>query len=147
MTTATTAACPVCGGELPDDDSGRVYCQRSCRARAKRQREAERKPNDAATQRLARTIEPVRGPLFERVVRASIEGVKRKRLAALIAAYHDADPSYAPLLDELCARLRVGKPVLFGLLGRLEQDGHVSRFVARRGRVTVELALDERAAA
>ena len=141
--TTTTAACPVCGGELPDDDTrpnapARVYCGKPCRAQARRRRYTERQPD-------ARIVQPIAGATFRRVAAQAIEGGKRRKLACLVAAYHDADPAYAPTVDEVCARLGIAKrAVLLGLLERLEQDGHIARFRAARGRVTVELALEAR---
>jgi DNA-binding PadR family transcriptional regulator len=66
-------------------------------------------------------------PLARRVLAAPIEGRKRKRLLAVIAAYQDE--GYAPSVREIGTRakvLRAGKPhvpTVLVLLRRLEADG------------------------
>jgi len=65
-------------------------------------------------------------PLLRRVLAADIQGAKRKRVLAVIAAYHDE--GHAPSLREIAerAKLRQGKgavPILMALLRHLEADG------------------------
>jgi DNA-binding MarR family transcriptional regulator len=68
---------------------------------------------------------PVRGPRFAAVARMRLNGQKRHRVLALVAAYLDAgidDPSIA----ELAARARLGRYVVVQLVDKLEADGFIT---------------------
>lgn len=67
---------------------------------------------------------PIRGPLFERVVGLRVEGEKRKKTLALIAAFADAGQA-SPSLEDLAARLKLKPPQVAGLIGRLQADGYL----------------------
>jgi DNA-binding MarR family transcriptional regulator len=74
---------------------------------------------DATTDRM-----PVRGPRFAAVLRMRIDGTKRHRVLALIAAYLDAgvdDPS----ITELAERARLPRIAVVQLVDKLEADGLV----------------------
>lgn len=60
-------------------------------------------------------------PLTRRVLAAEIEGTKRKRVLAVIAAYQDE--GHAPSVREIATRAKLRKPMLLALLRRLEEDG------------------------
>ena len=67
-----------------------------------------------------------RYPLARRMLAADIEGAKRKRVLAVIAAYHDE--GHAPGVREIAERAKLGRgahdvPTLLALLRRLEADG------------------------
>jgi DNA-binding MarR family transcriptional regulator len=78
-------------------------------------------------------VRPVAGPTFRAIAAQRIEGGKRKKLLALIAAYQDAGQATcsAPELAE-----RLGwKPIqVQGLLSRLEADGLVECATKRKGK-------------
>ena len=81
----------------------------------------------------APAVRPVAGETFRRIAARRIEGNKRRKVAALIAAYQDAgQPTCnAPELAE-----RLGwKPIqVQGLLSRLEADGLVECATKRKGK-------------
>jgi DNA-binding MarR family transcriptional regulator len=65
-------------------------------------------------------------PLARRVLAADIEGRKRKRVLAVIAAY--LDEGHAPSVREIAVRSKLRRgtrdvPTLMALLRRLEEDG------------------------
>ncbi len=69
---------------------------------------------------------PERYPLARRVLAADIEGAKRKRVLAVIAAYHDE--GLKPSVREIAVRAKLRRgardvPTLLTLLRRLEADG------------------------
>lgn len=68
-------------------------------------------------------------PLARRVLQSEIEGEKRKRILAVIAAFHDE--GVQPSLREIAIRAKVARGTrkqhrhLLALLRRLEEDGHL----------------------
>jgi len=68
-------------------------------------------------------------PLLRRVLAADIEGAKRKRVLAVIAAYHDE--GHAPSVRKIASRAKLPASrrdagrVAIALLRRLEADGLV----------------------
>ena len=82
-------------------------------------------------------VRPVAGATFRRVAARPIEGRKRKKLLALIAAYEDAgQPTRSA--DELAARLSWEPIQVRGLLSRLQADGLVKRTHSKRYRVVLD---------
>ena len=91
-----------------------------------------------------------RYPLARRVLAADIEGRKRKRVMAVIAAFQDE--GHAPSCREIAERAKLprgGRDVwlLLGLLRRLEADGllQVTWAVPGQGRNGYEILLDREA--
>src|SRR3954454_17573077 len=77
-------------------------------------------------------VPPVAGQAFKRVVAARIEGNKRRKVVALMAAYQDAgQPTCSP--PELAERLGLKPIQVQGLLLRLEADGLVECAAKRKG--------------
>jgi DNA-binding MarR family transcriptional regulator len=74
---------------------------------------------------------PVAGPLFRQVAALKLEGVKRRKLLALIAAFADAGQD-RPTVAELAERLKLDQRKVISLLDRLVQDGLLERSPATR---------------
>jgi len=75
---------------------------------------------------------PVRGERFERAARLPIEGRKRRRLLALLAAY--ADASLEPSVNQLATTLKLDPRKIDALLDALERDGWIRVEWAGTGR-------------
>jgi hypothetical protein len=89
--------------------------------------------------------QPIAGPMFRRVAALRIEGTKRRKMLALLAAYTDGGRP-APPVQELADRLGFRMPTTLGLLRRLEQDGFLIATKGgrgRRGRVRYRLRLPD----
>src|SRR4051812_21928894 len=83
-------------------------------------------------------VRPIAGATFKRIAAQRIEGTKRRKLLALIAAYSDGgQPSCSA--DELAERLGWEPIKVRVLLERLEADGLVERTRNRRRRYRVLL--------
>src|SRR5262245_18919170 len=84
---------------------------------------------------------PVRGEQFERVVRLPIDGQKRRRVLALIAAWHDAGAKWVPV-GWIADVLELPHTKVRRLAQRLEADGYLvgSR---RGGKQRYRLATDQ----
>jgi DNA-binding MarR family transcriptional regulator len=65
--------------------------------------------------------EPIAGPLFRRACQVPVEGRKRRKLLALVAAHHDA--GHDPSVRELARRMGLDWRKVDALLRRLEEDG------------------------
>jgi DNA-binding MarR family transcriptional regulator len=86
---------------------------------------------------------PIRGPLFDQVLRLRVEGQKRRKTLALIAAYADAGQS-RPTLDELAGRLQMKPAQVRALIDRLAVDGYLVLHHRRKTpRTRYELTLPE----
>jgi hypothetical protein len=89
--------------------------------------------------------QPIAGPMFRQVAALRIEGTKRRKMLALLAAYTDGGRP-APPVQELADRLGFRLPTTLGLLRRLEQDGFLIATKGgrgRRGRVRYRLRLPD----
>ena len=89
--------------------------------------------------------QPIAGPMFRQVAALRIEGTKRRKTLALLAAYTDGGRP-APPVAELADSLGFRMPTTLGLLRRLEQDGFLLATRGgrgRRGRVRYRLRLPD----
>jgi DNA-binding transcriptional ArsR family regulator len=78
-------------------------------------------------------IRPVAGATFRHIAALRIEGAKRRKVLALIAAYHDAGAASVSV-TQLAARLDLPPRIVGALLQRLSADGYVRRTHNKRQR-------------
>lgn len=84
--------------------------------------------------RTSEAIRPVAGERFRSVAGVDFGGAKRKKAAALLAAFHDAGRTTVATA-ELAEWLKWDRRKVASLLKRLEADGYVDRSLKGRWRL------------
>lgn len=85
------------------------------------------------TEATTEELRSVRGPNFETIARLPMEGRKRKKCLAIIAAYADAGRS-ATRAEQIAQHLGLSLGATMGLLERLKDDGLATRTKGRGGK-------------